>query len=96
MSEDELNKTIDRMTDAARLQKNAYARLLVINTELREKNKDLDSDLKVLRAEMIKKNAHIADLDAEIYRLKKKLPPDQGAKKGPDGVLKLKEVKSDD
>jgi len=65
-------------------------------SQLQEKIEGLEFELKDLKDQMAKKNAHIADLDAEIYRLKKKLPPDQGAKKGPDGVLKLREVKSDD
>ena len=65
-------------------------------SQLREKIEGLEFELKDLKDQMAKKLTYIDDLHAEISHLKKKLPPDQGAKKGPDGVLKLREVKSDD
>jgi hypothetical protein len=49
-------------------------------TQLREKIKDLEFELKDLREQMVNKNTLIGDLIGEIWRLRQKLPPDRGAK----------------
>ena len=55
--------------------------LNIMIAQFQEKIKDLKFELKDLREQMARKNAYIVDLDAEIYWLKKELPPDPGAQK---------------
>ena len=89
MNEEELNKTIDEMTRVQDLLLKASEKHLVVISQLREKVKDLEFELKDLRVEIIKKNTYIEDLNAQIFRLEKELLAGDGhpADRVPAGLL---------
>jgi len=80
MNEEELKKMVNEMTGAQDHLLQAPEKYLVVISQLREKVKDLEFELKDLRKQMAKKNAYIDDLNEAIYRLEKQLRLDQEVK----------------